>query len=85
MKDFASWSQEYLLEAEALRRRVAVLRSELAAAPCSQCSDLNRRIAILYTMYLECRHTGQLLREHPAALREQQLGGSAHGSQASQL
>ena len=68
--DYQNWANEYLTEAEALRQRVAALREELKTASCNQANELNRRIAILYTMYLECRHTGQLLFDHPATRRQ---------------
>ena len=45
-------------------------RGRLRQSNYSEQNELNRRIALLYTMYLECRHTGQLLAAHPAALRE---------------
>lgn len=86
MTDFAQWAQEYLTEADNIQRRIAALKTELKTASFSQSNDLNRRIAILYTMYLECRHTGRLLAEHPITLREQsRLGGDIHGDQAAQL
>ena len=68
--DYQNWANEYFTEAEALRQRVAALREELKTASCNQANELNRRIAMLYTMYLECRHTGQLLSTHPATLRQ---------------
>lgn len=68
--NYQNWAEEYLTEAEALRRRVAALREELKTANCNQANELNRRIAMLYAMYLECRHTGQLLSDHPATRRQ---------------
>ena len=86
MTDFAKWAQEYLTEADAIQRRIAALKTELRTASISQANDLNRRIAMLYTMYLECRHTGRLLAAHPVTLREQaRQGGDRHGDQAAQL
>ena len=70
MTDFAQWAQEYLDEAAAIQARIAVLREESKTATISQLNDLRYRMSMLYTMYLECRHTGRLLTEHPAAQRE---------------
>ena len=70
MTDFAQWAQEYLDEAAAIQARINDLREESKTATISQLADLRYRMAMLYTMYLECRHTGRLLQEHPAALRE---------------
>ena len=68
--NYQTWANEYLTEAEALRQRVSSLREELKTANCSQTNELNRRINLLYTMYLECRHTGQWLAGHPATQRQ---------------
>lgn len=86
MNDFAQLAQEYLTEAETIQKRITALKAELRTASSSQSNELNRRIAILYTMYLECRHTGRLLAAHPATLREQaELGGDSYGNQVAQL
>ena len=68
--DYEQWAGEYLAEAAHLRERIAKLRAALQTATASETTDLNRRIALLYTMYLECRHTGLFLQEHPAAQRQ---------------
>lgn len=82
MEDLTQLAQEYLREAAALKRRVDTLRQALRRASCSERNELNRRIAMLYTMYLECRHTGLLLSSHPARQWE---GGDAHADKAAQL
>lgn len=71
-------AREYTEEAEALQKHITKLKCALKRASCSEQNELHRRIALLYTMYLECRHTGQLLAEHPAALRENEEA-KAHG------
>ena len=73
--DWNALSREYTEEAEAIQQHIQTLRRALKRAKCSEQNELHRRIAILYTMYLECRHTGQLLATHPAALRELREGG----------
>ena len=68
--DYLKWTEEYFAQAEALRQRIAELKEQLETADCNQANELHRRIAMLYTMYLECRHTAKLLAEHPATLRQ---------------
>ena len=65
-------AQEYTAEANTLARHIKGLKDRLRQSNYSEQNELNRRIALLYTMYLEYRHTGQLLAAHPAALRETQ-------------
>ena len=67
MNDYISWGQEYLDEAERIKRRLLVIRAE---RDYDIAGEQAQRVQMLYTMYLECRHTGQLLAAHPAALRE---------------
>jgi hypothetical protein len=59
--DFNEWGQEYLEEAQQLRLRIDGLRAELKTAKHKEACELNRRIYMLYSMYLECKHTGLLL------------------------
>lgn len=72
MTNFTQLAQEYLKEAEDLKQHIQKLKQALKTATCNETHELNRRIAILYAMYLECRHTGTALQSHPALLREQQ-------------
>lgn len=72
MTELTQLAREYLAEAAALKQRMETLKEELKYAGCSESCEINRRIAILYTMYLECRHTGQQLAEHPVAQRERE-------------
>ena len=79
--DYQKWAAEYAAEAETLRQRISALREELKTAGCNQANELTRRIAMLYSMYLECRHTGQLLSAHPATLRQlAEQEGTSHAS-----
>lgn len=70
MTELTQLAREYLAEAANLKQRMERLKEELKTAGCSESCEINRRLAILYTMYLECRHVGNLLTEHPAAQRE---------------
>lgn len=59
--DFMSWGEEYLQEAQVLKARTDCLRQQLKAATPNQAKELNERITLLYSMYLDCRETGRLL------------------------
>ena len=72
MMEFTQLAREYRTEAENLKRRMETLKEQLKTARCSEAREINRRLAILYTMYLECRHTGKVLTEHPVTLRERE-------------
>ena len=72
MTELTQLAQEYLAEAENLKQRMERLKTELRTAGCAESCEINRRLAILYTMYLECRHVGQVLAAHPVTLREQE-------------
>ncbi len=56
MKNYAAWGQEYLEEAEAIKRRIQSIRTDPDAA-----GDRAQRIRLLYDMYLECTVTGHTL------------------------
>lgn len=72
MTELTQLAQEYLAEAANLKQRMELLKQSLKTAGCTESCEINRRIAILYTMYLECRHVGNLLLDHPAAQRERE-------------
>lgn len=59
--DFNEWSEQYLKEAQIVRGRVDTLRAELKQVHGKQERDLLYRINILYSMYLELKHTGEFL------------------------
>lgn len=62
--DFNEWGQEYLEEAQQLQVRIDGLRAKLKKAKRKEACELNRRIYMLYSMYLECKHTGLLLQSY---------------------
>ena len=59
--DYMSWGEEYLEEARALKARVDCLRKQLKTATPNEAKELNERITLMYSMYLDCRETGRLL------------------------
>lgn len=62
--EYSTWSAEYMQEAAALKQRVEQIRKEAQETKNSDEADkLSWRAAMLYSMYLDCLHTGQLLAE----------------------
>lgn len=62
--DFYQWGQEYLDEAAVLKERIIQLRREKSLPTCTEPRDLERRIYLLYSMYLDCRATGHRLQSY---------------------
>lgn len=58
---FKEWSDEYNISAEILTARIHTLKEELPTAPAEMISSINRRIEIMYQMYLDCRKTAEIL------------------------
>ena len=56
-------AQEYTAEANTLARHIKELKDRLRQSNYSEQNELNRRIALLYTMYLECLVTGHALQK----------------------
>lgn len=61
--NYREWGQEYLQEAQMLKKRILPLKSELKNVSGEAAALLYRRIAMLNEMYLECSHTGTYLIE----------------------
>ncbi|MGN0551452.1 MAG: hypothetical protein ACI4I4_06380 [Acutalibacteraceae bacterium] len=61
--DYQNWSDEYSAEAQKLKEKIRNLREELKNSVNINNKELNRRITILYSMYLECKKTAVLLKE----------------------
>ncbi len=59
--NYLSWSNEYSQSAKLIAERIQILRSQQDTAPISQLRELNDRIYMLYTMYLDCQHTADKL------------------------
>ncbi|WP_085832629.1 hypothetical protein [Clostridium merdae] len=62
--DYMSWGEEYLTEAKELKNRVDFLRNQRKEATANEAKDMDLRIAIIYSMYLDCRETGKLLQSY---------------------
>lgn len=61
--DYSCWGMQYLREAETLKSHAAALRQKLKGLTGEDTILMYRRISMLYTMYLECLHTGRFLLE----------------------
>ncbi len=59
---YQEWADEYMDSAEKLKKRISVLKAELLTAPVSELKEINNRICIMYTMYLDCMKTADILR-----------------------
>lgn len=59
--NYIEWSKEYFIQAENIKRMVVKLKTEKKNANPDLLREYDRRITILYSMYLECKHTGELL------------------------
>lgn len=62
--NYIDWGNVYLQEAERLRDRVRSLRRKARQEDDSKTDAYSARIALLYSMYLDCLHTGQFLIEN---------------------
>lgn len=60
VNDYISWGQEYLDEAERIKRRLLVIRAE---RDYDIAGEQAQRVQMLYTMYLECLVTGHALQK----------------------
>lgn len=74
--DYNEWGQEYLQEAQQLKLRLDGLRVQLKTASRKEASELNYRIYVLYSMYLECKHTGLLLQSYEENGKESMKRGA---------
>lgn len=81
--DYSSWGMEYLREAETLKNHTAALRRELKGLTGEDEILMYRRISMMYTMYLECLHTGRFLLERGKRNEpEQSLEPGTNGDEA---
>lgn len=63
MNDYISWGQEYLDEAERIKRRLRRLLVIRAERDYDIAGEQAQRVQMLYTMYLECLVTGHALQK----------------------
>ena len=59
--DYWTWGKEYLDQAVRLGKRIESLRKQQKSLSGRTAAQLQRRIALLYSMYLECRSIGRRL------------------------
>lgn len=59
---YQEWADEYIDSAVKLKNRITVLKAELLTAPAAQLRDISNRISIMYSMYLDCVKTADILR-----------------------
>lgn len=58
--DYTTWGAEYLTEANRIKAHIQTIKSSESGSEDQQFFN-QRRVNILYNMYLECRATGRLL------------------------
>ncbi len=58
---YKEWANEYNETASIVEQKMKELKNELKTAPIDKLKELNTRICLLYQMYLDCRHTADLL------------------------
>ena len=63
--DINQWGENYLLEANRIYDRFVRLKQERVSGNYTNFYDLDRRMQILYDIYLEMKHTGQYLLHYP--------------------
>ena len=64
--DFLKWAQQYREEAQRIRAYIKTVREEAKGNPekILESRERDGRLYTLYGMYLECKHTADLLEEH---------------------
>ncbi len=56
-----AWAQEYLLEADKVKKYLFRLKKQKSKGEQENEADLEKRIQMIYTIYLEMSHTGGYL------------------------
>ena len=60
--NYNDWSNQYYVQEKILKNYIKKLKTETTMASPSEFKDLNYRISLLYSMYLEVKHTGKYLK-----------------------
>lgn len=60
--NYQKWGEEYLEEAERIKEKIHSIKTSAPPQTHEERLQKMRRTSILYDMYLECRHTGRLLK-----------------------
>ncbi len=61
--NYNEWGTQYLKEAQNIKDHLTPLRQRVKTARNREAERLNRRIAAMNEMYLDCLHTGKFLTE----------------------
>lgn len=67
--NYKAWAEDYAQQAQKIKERLSEIKQEEENE--ENRMEHNRRAAILYSMYLDCRHTAELL---------QRRGGEAYAA-----
>lgn len=67
--DYKAWAEDYAQQAQKIKERLSEIKQEEENE--ENRMEHNRRAAILYSMYLDCRHTAEFL---------QRRGGEAYAA-----
>lgn len=65
--DYIAWAEDYAIQAQRIKEKLSAVKKEEENE--ENRMEKGRRAAILYSMYLDCRHTAELL---------QRRGGEAY-------
>lgn len=60
--NYKDWSNQYYVQEINLKRYIRKLKDEAKISSPSDSNDINYRIALLYYMYLEVKHTGRYIK-----------------------
>lgn len=63
MINYTEWSLEYNNQAQILREYIKKLKEQTAGKGATQVNDINRRVAMLYQIYLDLKHIGEHLKQ----------------------
>ena len=56
--NYKNWSEEYLLQAENVKKHLDKLKNERKHKCASEIENINSRISLIYQIYLELKQTG---------------------------
>lgn len=60
--NYIVWANEYFDEAEIIKQKIMALKNSLKINKNISINETNRRISILYSMYLDCIHIAKTLK-----------------------
>ena len=59
--NYKDWRSQYYVQEIKLKKYIRKLKDQAKVASPSDSNDINYRIALLYSMYLEVKHTGKYI------------------------